>query len=489
MRRPKYVDRIGIRRDSKGETVWVKVQLPHGGEWDGRKFLPGQSVEIKLGRKSSISWEEATLRRDELQSRADKGLGLENQPAPIFKTWAYDWLDRNRGTMKRLGTAEVHLGVHLVPEFGAARLDHITPAAIERWIAQKRMEGLSPDEIVRMVQTLRLILYDTKLLHNHPAVIAWMNLTQMLAKVDEIQVLKIEKNSKAFRVKGLVSGNATIIAKRSRRIVATNERTIYENILPRLQVSHLRYFGFAEEPDGKFCWQFLEDAGEVEYLHNEGQHRALSAKWLGLMHTSAARVIKMPMLPDRGTNWFLKVLRSNRSNLRNNLANLALKADDVEILKIAILYCDILELRWNEIERSCAEVPSTLVHTDFVPKNLRIRDTPTGIVLLPFDWSLAGWGPPAHDIAMVDPDIYYSVVKGHWQSLDLLKIQRLAAGGRIFRWLTAIKWASRLLEREWGIRKLVHTIRVYQSPMAREIERMREMDATSLFYGDQSFQW
>ncbi len=44
MKRPKYHQRIGVRRGAKGDTVWIKVQLPKGGVWKGKEYPPGQAV-------------------------------------------------------------------------------------------------------------------------------------------------------------------------------------------------------------------------------------------------------------------------------------------------------------------------------------------------------------------------------------------------------------------------------------------------------------
>jgi hypothetical protein len=54
---------------------------------------------------------------------------------------------------------------------------------------------------------------------------------------------------------------AAIIAKRSRQGPALVERTVYQEILPHLPVSGLRYYGCVEEPGGLFAWLLLEDAG------------------------------------------------------------------------------------------------------------------------------------------------------------------------------------------------------------------------------------
>lgn len=160
MRRPVYCEGVGVRRGKRGDTMWAKVQLPHGGSWNGRSHPPGHAVEIKLGRKASISWEEAIERRDDLQRRADNNLPLEDEPIPSFKEWAADWLERKEATVKRPDTLKVHIDVHLVPTFGSTRIDNITPAQIERWLSTCRKKELSPGYLKRMVNTLKSILND-----------------------------------------------------------------------------------------------------------------------------------------------------------------------------------------------------------------------------------------------------------------------------------------------------------------------------------------
>ena len=160
MKRPKYLEGIGVRRGNRGDTVWAKVQLPHGGTWNGKTYLPGHGAEIKLGRKSSVTWQEAIDQRDELQRRADNNLPLEDDPIPTFKAWSNDWYERKKASAKRPDTIKVHLDVHLVPTFGGTRIDRIKPSDIERWLATKKADGLSPGYLKRMVNTLKSILYD-----------------------------------------------------------------------------------------------------------------------------------------------------------------------------------------------------------------------------------------------------------------------------------------------------------------------------------------
>ena len=162
MKRPKYHQRIGVRRGGKGDTVWIKVQLPKGGVWKGKEYPPGQAVEIKLGWKSSIGWDQAIAERDNLQGRADRGESLEDTPVSTFQAWAKDWLERKRGNVKDYGTIRMHVDYHLTPTFGTMRLTEITPAQIERWIAKKRAKGLAPGYVKRIVNTLKAILYDAQ---------------------------------------------------------------------------------------------------------------------------------------------------------------------------------------------------------------------------------------------------------------------------------------------------------------------------------------
>jgi integrase len=172
MRRAKFHDRIGVRRGPKGDTVWIKVQLTKGGSWKGRRYPPGGALEVKLGWKASTDWGHAIAVRDDLQSRADKGLPLEDDPAPSFNDCASDWLSRKEGTVKDFGTIRMHVDLHLAPTFGAKRIEEITAADIERWIARKRGEGLSPGYVKRIVNTLRAILYDALragLINRNPA--------------------------------------------------------------------------------------------------------------------------------------------------------------------------------------------------------------------------------------------------------------------------------------------------------------------------------
>jgi phosphotransferase family enzyme len=312
-----------------------------------------------------------------------------------------------------------------------------------------------------------------------PAIKAWRELRPELVQPDRIEILKGHKETamrSAYRLVGVGPEGSAVIAKRCRRAKALIEHTVYEDVLQYLPIPTLRCYGLVEEKDGEFCWLFLEDAGEEQYSAFTDEHRRLAARWLGLLHTSAARVALAARLPDRGPRHYLERLRSARDRILGNLANPALNADDYAVLEAILSQCAILESRWNQVERLCEGMPCALVHGDFAEKNIRIRTNGAGITILPFDWGNAGWGVPAIDLAQSplpsigftgNPDIasYWDVVRDHWPSFDLQTIQQWSTLATMLRTLVAINWDALSLAYEW-VEKPMIWMRLYMETMA-----------------------
>lgn len=160
MRRPRYLNNVGVRRGPQGAALWIKIHLPYGGRWKSKSYKAGQSVEIKLGRVASIGWQEAVRRKDELQSRADAGQALEELEPTSFDVFADDWLERKNNGLKSPETPRIHVRVHLNPEFGGQLLSDVTSAQIERWQSRMLAKDLSPGYVKRVFTTLRSILND-----------------------------------------------------------------------------------------------------------------------------------------------------------------------------------------------------------------------------------------------------------------------------------------------------------------------------------------
>jgi aminoglycoside phosphotransferase (APT) family kinase protein len=290
----------------------------------------------------------------------------------------------------------------------------------------------------------------------HPAARAWLESQPGRGEPASVETLKEAKKSAVYRLKGVGPGGAAVIAKRCAARTAALECTIYEDILPHLPLTALRYYGCTQQ-GGEFCWLFLEDAGEQRYSPHRREHCALAGCWLGRLHTSAARLTAATRLPDRGPGHYLEHLRSARHTIRRHVGNPALNGDDVTVLRAIVAQCDFLESRWSQVETCCAGIPSALVHGDFRPKNVRVRADQAGPALFPLDWETAGWGVPAPDLARVDLVAYWSVVRECWPTLDLQAIQQLANLGKVFRWLVAISWESMDFEYE-GLARPIATI-------------------------------
>src|SRR5436309_2020543 len=134
-------------------------------------------------------------------------------------------------------------------------------------------------------------------LREHPAAKAWVRLGPECVEPTGIARLQKKAKGQVYRLEGVAPGGAAVIAKRSSPERIRGERTVYEQVLPDLPVPTLRYLGAVEEPGGTGAWLFLEDAGAETYSPLCAGHRVLAGRWLGLLHTSAARLAAAARLP------------------------------------------------------------------------------------------------------------------------------------------------------------------------------------------------
>jgi len=320
----------------------------------------------------------------------------------------------------------------------------------------------------------------------HPAVRAWAKLQPgrgQSAAPAGIGRLQKKKKGLVYRLEGLGPGGSDIIAKRSSPERLLKERIIYEQILPALPISTVRYYGFIEDPEDECCWLFLESAGVEEYSPLVNEHRTLAAQWLGLLHTSAERLTAAARLPDRGPGYYLEQLRSAYDTIPRYLSNPALTADDVVVLKTVVRQLEVVASHWGQVEKLCERAPRTLIHGDFAPKNMRVRTGQAGLFLLPFDWGSAGWGVTAADLAQsgaesnsywnywANPDLsaYCSVAQEFWRRLEIHDVQQLAIFGKIFRSLVCINLEAPSFAMDW-VENSARDMRIYQAAMADAIQ-------------------
>lgn len=283
----------------------------------------------------------------------------------------------------------------------------------------------------------------------HPAVQAWLQVQSTFSEPGSLELLQLRRNSTVYRFREVRRDGPTVIAKRCLKGTALIERRIYEELLPLTRMPALRCYGYLEEPEGDYVWLFLEDAEGIRFSPQIPQHRALAGSWLGELHFGVALTDFKSSLPDRDLDYYLRLLRNCRAMLLRHLEVAALPIADASVFRNVATYLDELELLWDELVKICEVMPRTLVHNDFVTKNLRVRDTPKGPALLVFDWEFAGWGTPAADLAQffdraVSPDleVYGSILNHRHSDLGRRDIQAVAACGNVLRLVNQISWAT-----------------------------------------------
>jgi aminoglycoside phosphotransferase (APT) family kinase protein len=296
-------------------------------------------------------------------------------------------------------------------------------------------------------------------IHRHAALAAWNRLHFPPAAISTLEIWRetpAHQPASVYRLQLENGGPASVFAKRCDAASCEVERMCYEEIVPRLALSSPTYYGSVEEPDGT-CWVFLEDVGRERFSAHDPTHRALASRWIGRLHRMGAQVEAARRLPDAGPNRYLRHLRDGRDRIRQNLENPALTAEERQLLLEVLATLDRVEARWDAIPRACEGLPETVVHGDFRPKNVRIREEPTGPVLYPMDWELAGWGVPVVDLApargaddtlQVDPELYADILRGHGPALDRRDVERMSLIGFLLRKLAGIDWETLSLHHE-----------------------------------------
>lgn len=312
----------------------------------------------------------------------------------------------------------------------------------------------------------------------HPAAQAWRATEPERIVPKAIAVLKKwtrHQKSGVYRLAGVGPGGSAVVAKRCPLRTAAVEQPIYEAFLPQLPLPTLGYFGSVEDPDGQSRWLFMEDASGDLYSPQNREHCALAARWLAAIHNASRGNDWKTRLPDRGPDWYLQLLRSFRAKVREHLANPDLSREGALVFQTVIEQCDVLEAHWREIGQICDQVPRTLVHGDFVVKNLRVRNSAAGSALLVFDWEFACWGVPGADLAqhtgdMASPDfaVYLACQESPPMIKDETQAQRLAACGKFFRLLDEMAWTSMSLRfgRPESLINPVNNLRAYGERMA-----------------------
>jgi len=264
------------------------------------------------------------------------------------------------------------------------------------------------------------------------------------------------RKSGVYRLAGVGEGGASVIAKRCVPETARLERDVYERVLPAIGMPALRCYGCLGEADGEFSWLFLQDAGDGKLLDSD---QDLAAAWLARPHADAATLVDVVPLPQRGAEHYREHLEFAMMILDELRTHRGAAGDqDAVALRALKQGMRTLETSWSAIATTCASSPRSLVHGDFVAKNIRRIATPTSDGIVALDWETAGWGPIAADLPQWIPrpprkphkpqrwsgtvglDVYAAHARGAWDGRRRQDLERLAAVGTILRCVTGIRW-------------------------------------------------
>jgi hypothetical protein len=316
----------------------------------------------------------------------------------------------------------------------------------------------------------------------HAAITAWRALDLGAFVCQRVEVLKQRTRASTYRLTGTGLPDGSLIAKRCRRSTGIVERLVYQTVLPNLAVPALRCYGFVDDVDGEACWLFLEDAGREAESGLSREDGPLVGDWLGSLQAAAVDLAQAIDLPERDLPFYWGQLRSIRRTLAQELVNPDLSRADIATLDAIAAQCRLLEALWHRLEDLCAEMPRTLVHGDFVSKNLRVRRQRDSRALLVFDWEVAGWGIPAADLVQFGAewlrsglDDLASALRVRWPDRSIRDLRRMGEIGWVFWLLTVVCAESRGVSCR-GAGKALQNLRVYAAwmeqalrPIAREL--------------------
>lgn len=296
------------------------------------------------------------------------------------------------------------------------------------------------------------VISDRDAVRRHTAALAWSRSGAGTTRPTEIHALwEKTKGAKSsvFRLPGVGADGTDVIAKRIVRRHALRERAVYEDILPRLSVPSLRYYGYLEDegPDGaEHCWLFVEDAGDRGISLDDPEHVAAVGAWLGELHGSALAIPASVDLPsfDLGYYWdYLEKAEGIVAALRvSDRVPPAYRGIAARFLSS----CEAMRARRRDFAHLWGLTPRVFVHGDLQTTNVRLRPRGEGLVLAPFDWVGAGLASPAIDLQFftrysVAPDSYRDAVASAWPRLTLRDVERLSALGRLLRLTKLLYWS------------------------------------------------
>lgn len=280
----------------------------------------------------------------------------------------------------------------------------------------------------------------------HQVVRAWLSLnpdSNVPSKLETIRPLDAQK-APVFRLHGVGENGSPVIAKRSELACGLIEKTFYEDVLPLLPFSKLRWYG-SHEDAAESIWLFVEDAGNDVFSIRDEHHRQIAIEWLAILHTLTPHAVRHVNLPDRGPDHYLARMSHCRSAILHHLDRTAFSSEDRNLLTSIVDQFDILQRNWIETQSIYEHIPKGVVHGDFKEKNVRCRIGQEAMMAV-FDWENGGWGVPGLDMWKLDSGSYQCAVNKRWQHVTAELVHLVTYLGKLFWVIDAIFWEIPSLE-------------------------------------------
>jgi integrase len=115
----------------------------------------GRQRQLKIGGHCDITFDQARKAAKRLRSEVvlggDPAAKKEEKKAiPTFATLAAQHLEHAKTYQRSYSSTEINMRVHILPRWGKHRLDEIAAQDIEKWLAEKRAEGLKPATVEKI---------------------------------------------------------------------------------------------------------------------------------------------------------------------------------------------------------------------------------------------------------------------------------------------------------------------------------------------------
>ena len=237
---------------------------------------------------------------------------------------------------------------------------------------------------------------------------------------------------------------SAVIGKLSSHHKATLEARIYRELLAPSNISELnavQFFGLVNDFDPIRGWIFLGDTGGEPFSPADPGDRLLASRWIGTLHRGLGRGMRPPSdLRDGGLDRSAERILRSLDRLLELSRLQDLTVEDRGFLGRLQRDLDSVRASWPALEKAAGAIPHTLVHGDFVAKNMRVIAREGTRTLAVFDWSSAGWGSPVADLVNLDLDQYLIGLGDMAGTMGQEELRVAQEAGKVLRYISAIHW-------------------------------------------------